>query len=42
MGQKLASGCWGWDSGSKVLSVTGLNSATSGGAWSKEWSLTWG
>ena len=27
---------------SKALTVTGLNSATSAGAWSKDWVLRWG
>lgn len=26
---------------SKALKVTGLNNATSGGAWSKDWVLRW-
>ena len=27
---------------SKALTVTGLNNATSAGAWSKDWVLRWG
>jgi alpha-glucosidase len=39
-GTKLSSG-WSYDSSSKVLAVTQLNSATGGGAWAAPWSLSW-
>lgn len=31
-----------YNKASKALTVTGLNKATSAGAWSKEWVLRWG
>lgn len=31
-----------YDASSKALTVTGLNNATSAGAWSKDWVLRWG
>lgn len=34
-------GVWGYDAESKVLVVTGLEKATKGGAWKKEWVLKW-
>ena len=40
-GAAVASSSWSYDSNSKVLEVKGLNGATSGGAWSKDWVLKW-
>jgi alpha-glucosidase len=40
-GAAVSSGSWSYDSNSKVLAVNGLNGATSGGAWSKDWVLKW-
>lgn len=37
---KLGGG-WSYDSSSKILAVTQLNSATSSGAWAAPWSLSW-
>ena len=31
-----------YNESSKALTVTGLNNATSAGAWSKDWVLRWG
>lgn len=31
-----------YNASSKALTVTGLNNATSAGAWSKDWVLRWG
>jgi alpha-glucosidase len=39
-GTKLSSG-WSYNSSSKVLAVTQLNSATRSGAWAAPWSLSW-
>ncbi|KUI70834.1 Alpha-glucosidase [Cytospora mali] len=39
-GQPVTDG-WAWDSATKVLSFTGLNSLTSGGAWKSDWELNW-
>lgn len=34
--------CVNYNESSKSLTVTGLNNATSTGAWSKDWVLRWG
>lgn len=39
-GQAVDSG-WTYDSGSQVLSLTGLNNLTSSGAWNSAWTLSW-
>lgn len=39
-GQTISSG-WSWDSATNVLSVTGLDSLTSSGAWDANWTLSW-
>jgi len=39
-GVKLASGV-NWSNSTKVLRVTGLQNATTGGAWASDWALSW-
>ena len=39
-GQTISDGC-SYNSTSKVLSVKGLQSATSSGAWAQDWVLSW-
>lgn len=39
-GEKISSGV-NYDSSSKVLSIKGLQSATSEGAWAADWALSW-
>ena len=39
-GEKVSSGV-SYDGSSKVLSVKGLQSLTSGGAWAQDWTLSW-
>lgn len=39
-GQSLDGG-WSWDSGSNVLTFTGLNNFTSSGTWNSDWELRW-
>jgi len=32
---------WSWGEKTQILKMTGLEGATEGGAWSKEWELSW-
>ena len=39
-GQSVTNG-WSWDSGTQVLSISGLNDLTSNGTWNSNWELQW-
>lgn len=39
-GQALTSG-WSWDGTTNILSISGLSSLTSEGAWNSDWTLRW-
>ncbi len=41
-GMAVPSSSVNYNRSSKALTVTGLNNATSAGAWSKDWVLRWG
>ena len=40
-GMAVCSSCVNYNATSKALIITGLNNATSGGAWCSDWVLEW-
>jgi len=40
-GMGVPGACVSYDVGRKVLSMTGLNNATIGGAWKNDWVIRW-